>query len=86
MARVQLRCLDYYETKNGREFLFNDNMRKANVTPLGSRVEIIWSPSHHDAVERSAPEGADTYRMIGEPRKILGRCDTAFIQYYKILN
>ena len=82
-TQTQLRCLDYYVTKNGRQLCFNDTLKPAQVIPLGSRVKIIWSPSHPDAVERSAPEGADAYGMIGEPRKILGRGETATIQYYR---
>jgi len=82
VAQTQLRSLDYYETKEGRQLCFNSTLRSARALPLGEIVEIIWSPCHPEAVERNAPAGADAYRMIGGPRRRLGQVETALIQYY----
>lgn len=81
-TQPQLRSLDYYEKDGIQQLCFNDTLKPARAVPLGGVVKIIWND-----VEGNAPEGADAWRMIGEPRRRLGwRGETALIQYYKLNN
>lgn len=84
LDQKELRGLYYCPKKDGRKLIFGGTKKFVSVVSLGIE-EIIWSPSHPDAIEKSAPEKADAYRIIREPRKTLGYGETAIIQYYKIV-
>jgi hypothetical protein len=61
-----------------------DGSRQVCGYKLGNPLEITWDPTQQGEIERNAPKGSNAFRMIGDPHKILGRSETALIQYYKI--
>lgn len=85
-THLQFRSLGYYEKEDVRQLCFDDTLKPVKAVPLGEVVEIIWSPCHPEAVERNAPDRADAYRIVEEPRRRLGLGETAIVQYYKLLS